>query len=110
MSNAVLFGMRFRIRRCYVVRQGQALRLYFADGSVREIDLIRESERGGVFLKLKDPEYSAGVKRIWQGYLLEFPDGVTWGAETLWKEAEVLRPPVKGQPKAERQKDAILAR
>ena len=65
---------------------GKVLRLWFQDDSIRDIDMVREANRGGVFAQLLDPEYVKGVKLVWDGDLLEFPDGVTWSTEVCWQE------------------------
>lgn len=76
-----------RITRRQILQGGKVLRLRFEDGTLRDIDLIEESRRGPAFARLADPEYVRGVKRTWDGHLLEWPDGATWSAETLWREA-----------------------
>jgi Protein of unknown function (DUF2442) len=74
---------KFKINRRLILDEGKRLRLYFEDGMVRDVDLIAESKRGPAFRALKDPNYVKGVRRIWDGYLLEWPDKVTWSAEVL---------------------------
>jgi hypothetical protein len=69
------------------------LRLRFDDGSVRAVNVLKEAARGPAWAPLADPDYVKGVRRAWGGYLLQWPDGVTWSAEVVWEEGEVQRPP-----------------
>jgi hypothetical protein len=69
-----------------VLKNGTVLRLWFQDGSVRDLDMIMEANRGGVFSRLLDAEYVRKMKPSVDGYILEFPDGVTWSAQVCWLE------------------------
>lgn len=78
--------MSHRVTSVEVLNPSRVLRLFYEDGSVRDIDLVKESKRGGVWQQLLDAQYVQGVKPIWDGFLLEFPDGVTWSVEVCWIE------------------------
>src|SRR5437870_216422 len=80
-----------RLVRRRVMDEGRTLRVYFEDGMVRDIDLIAESSRGPAFAPLRDPEYVRGVKRVWDGYLLQWPDKTTWSVEVLRSTGELVR-------------------
>ena len=74
-----------------ILKKGPVLRLEFVGGAVRDLDLEPESRRGPAFVHLTEPEYVNGVKIAWDGYLLEWPDGMTWGADNIWKRSRPVK-------------------
>jgi len=92
-----------RITRRLILDEGRRLRVYFDDAMVRDIDLIAESRRGPAFRALRDPAYVRGVQRIWDGYLLEWPDRTTWSAEALRTTGVQIRP---AEPTSRRKQDS----
>jgi len=52
------------------------LRLGFSDGLIRDVDLTRLGERGGVFVPLRDPDYFAQVRVDPEAGTIVWPNGV----------------------------------
>jgi hypothetical protein len=52
------------------------LRLGFSDGLVRDVDLSRLADRGGVFVPLRDPEYFSQVRVDPEAGTVVWPNGV----------------------------------
>ena len=68
------------------------LRLGFSDGLVREVDLSRLGERGGVFVPLRDPEYFAQVRVDPEAGTVVWPNGVDLDPLVLHGDYEPAEP------------------
>lgn len=72
------------------------LRLGFSDGLVRDVDLTRLGERGGVFVLLQDPEYFAQVRVDPEAGTVVWPNAVDLDPLVLHGDYEPAEP--KRQP------------
>lgn len=84
-------AVNHRIVNRRLLSQGQVLRLYFEGGGARDIDLSAMAKRGPAYVRVLEREYQQGLRRIEDGHLLEWPDGMTWSADALWKEGAPAR-------------------
>ena len=64
------------------------LRLGFSDGLIRDVDLTRLGERGGVFVPLRDPDYFAQVRVDPEAGTIVWPNEADVAPETLYAHAK----------------------
>lgn len=67
-----------------------SLRIHFADGQVREIQLWRYARKGTVFADLADPAFSLRCRIVDKGHGLRWPSGLDMSAEALMKMGKAL--------------------
>jgi hypothetical protein len=75
-----------------VVLRPYVVRVMFADGLVREIDLEPEL-RGEVFEPLKDPAFFAQVRLEPEMGVLEWPNGADFAPEFIYRAGTILAEP-----------------
>ena len=68
------------------------LRLGFSDGLIRDVDLTRLGERGGVFVPLRDPEYFVQVRVDPEARTIVWPNGVDLDPLVLHGDYEPAEP------------------
>jgi hypothetical protein len=62
------------------------LRLTYADGSTVEIDFAPLIQQGGVYASLADPAFFAQVCIGAGGRFIEWPNGLDFCADALWRQ------------------------
>jgi hypothetical protein len=62
------------------------LRLIYADGSIVEIDFAPLIQQGGVYAPLADPAFLAQVSIGANGRFIEWPGGLDFCADALWRQ------------------------
>jgi hypothetical protein len=62
------------------------LRLTYADDSTVEIDFAPLIQQGGVYASLADPSFFAQVRIGAGGRFIEWPNGLDFCADALWRQ------------------------
>jgi hypothetical protein len=62
------------------------LRLTYADGSTVDIDFTSLIQQGGVYAPLADPAFFAQVRIGAGGRFIEWPNGLDFCADALWRQ------------------------
>jgi hypothetical protein len=69
-----------------VVIGPKQIRLYFANGDVRDFDFTSDAQRGGFFADIAQPGFLGHMSLGPLGIGLEWPSGLGYCADWLWSE------------------------